>query len=82
MSSQGPSSFDQEVEAHFRAMQPKQEAKAEAKVSSFDKQVLAHFAELEQAAQKPKTPSAWDNIVAAQLPEALDFSRVERSGLR
>ena len=79
MSSQGPSSFDQQVEAHFRAMEPKQEAKA--KVSSFDKQVQAHFAELQEAAKKREIPSAWDNIVAAQLHEALDLSRVEPSGV-
>eukprot|EP00961_Rhodomonas_salina_P154573 2082061-Rhodomonas_salina.1 len=79
MSSQGPSSFDQQVEAHFRAMEPKQEAKAE--VSSFNKEVQAHFVELQEAAQRRETRSAWDDIVAAQLPEALDFSQVEHSGL-
>eukprot|EP00961_Rhodomonas_salina_P275826 3726243-Rhodomonas_salina.2 len=74
MSSQGPSSFDQQVEAHFRDMEPKASSKAE--VSPFDEATRAFF-----AAQTPEPPSAWDSIVAAELPEALDLSRVEPSGL-
>eukprot|EP00961_Rhodomonas_salina_P118609 1597011-Rhodomonas_salina.1 len=79
MSSQGPSSFDQQVEAHFRAMEPK--ASSNAEVSPFDEATRAFFAECQPAAQTTKPLSVWDRVVAAELPEALDLSSVEPSGL-